>query len=450
MTKIATARPDVKGAQSSEAEQLRRNILELVVEFYHVAHGIRPPFIPGQTKVPYAGRVFDDQEMVKLVDAALDFWLTAGPYHEAFVEGMQRFFGSRGFIPVNSGSSANLLMVASLISKQWKRHLNPGDEVITPAVTFPTTIAPLVQQGLIPVVVDVELGTYNVDMRQVESAISPKTRALFLPHTLGNLVDLERVMALVERHHLILLEDTCDAFGSRFGGQLAGTFGVMGSLSFYPAHHMTTGEGGGVIVNDPTLLKVAQSVCDWGRDCWCAPGVSDTCGMRFGWQLGDLPKGYDHKYIFSNVGYNLKMTELQAAIGSAQLEKLPQFVAQRKANFQRYYDAFKAYEAFLILPRWEAQADPSWFGFPLTVRSGVSRLELVEWLEAVRIETRLLFGGNILRQPAFRDIPHRQVGTLEQSDRVMNDTFFIGVYPGLTSAMQDFVIERFAEFFRRT
>ncbi|MBI4356146.1 MAG: lipopolysaccharide biosynthesis protein RfbH [Candidatus Omnitrophica bacterium] len=449
MPKSVAPQPAIGGTANAETARLRTQILKLVDEFYQAAHRPAAAFVPGASKVPYAGRVFDAQEMLKLVDAALDFWLTAGPYHAAFVTRMQRFFGSQGFLPVNSGSSANLLMVASVMSASWKRHLRAGDEVITPAVTFPTTVAPLVQHGLIPVFVDVDLGTYNADLDEVEAAISPKTRALFLPHTLGNPLPMARVMALVERHHLILLEDTCDALGSRYAGRLVGTFGTMGSLSFYPAHHMTTGEGGGVIINDPTISKVAQSVCDWGRDCWCQPGVSNTCGMRFGWQQGSLPQGYDHKYIFSNIGYNLKMTELQAAIGLAQAEKLPQFVAERRRRFQRYYDAFQPYADRVILPRWEPEAEPAWFGFPLTVRKGLSRAELVAWLEEVRIETRMLFGGNLLRQPAYQQIPHRRASALKRSDTIMNDTFFIGVYPGLTDSMQAFVIERVSEFFRR-
>jgi CDP-6-deoxy-D-xylo-4-hexulose-3-dehydrase len=327
--------------------------------------------------------------------------------------------------------------------------LRRGDEVVTPAVTFPTTLTPIVQNGLVPVFVDCEIGTYNADPAAVEAAIGPRTRALMIPHTLGNPFDLARLAPLAERHGLYLLEDCCDALGSRFDGRLVGTFGHMASLSFYPAHHMTMGEGGGVVVNRAGLTRAAQSIRDWGRDCWCPPGQANTCGKRFEWQLGDLPFGYDHKYIFSNLGYNLKVTDMQAAIGLAQLEKLPDFCARRRANFRRLYDGAARWADRLVLPRALPQADPAWFGFPLTVRAGVSRLELIRFLETRRIETRLIFCGNVLRQPGFRDIAHRVVGDLRNSDTVMNDTFFLGVYPGLTDVMLDYVLESLEAFFSR-
>ena len=433
---------------NDRADALRRQILELVREYYGIAHA-PAPFVPGQSRVPYAGRVFDARELENLVESSLEFWLTAGPWGQSFEKEMRKFFGAVDFLLVNSGSSANLTMVSALSSSMVDAPLRRGDEVITPAVTFPTTLTPIVQNGLVPVFVDCEIGTYNADPAAVEAAIGPRTRALMIPHTLGNPFDLARLAPLAERHGLYLLEDCCDALGSRFDGRLVGTFGHMASLSFYPAHHMTMGEGGGVVVNRAGLSRAAQSIRDWGRDCWCPPGQANTCGKRFEWQLGDLPFGYDHKYIFSNLGYNLKVTDMQAAIGLAQLEKLPDFCARRRANFRRLYDGATRWADRLVLPRALPQADPAWFGFPVTVRAGVSRLELIRFLEARRVETRLIFCGNVLRQPGFRDIPHRVVGDLRNSDTVMNDTFFLGVYPGLTSAMLDYVLESLEAFFSR-
>jgi CDP-6-deoxy-D-xylo-4-hexulose-3-dehydrase len=399
--------------------------------------------------VPYAGRVFDAREIERLVGSALDFWLTAGPRAQEFERGMRRVFGAVAFLLVNSGSSANLLMVSTLTSPMVERRLRAGDEVITPAVTFPTTLTPIVQHGLVPVFVDCELGTYNVAPAAVEAAIGPRTRALMLPHTLGNPFDVSALARLAERHDLYLLEDCCDAVGSTWEGRRVGTFGHMASLSFYPAHHMTTGEGGGVVINRGGLVRPAESMRDWGRDCWCAPGEANTCGKRFAWQLGELPPGYDHKYIYSNLGYNLKATDLQAAIGLVQLDKLSEFCRRRRENFRRLYDGLKRWEDRLVLPRWLPQADPAWFGFPLTVRPGVTRLDLVRFLDARKIETRMVFAGNVLRQPGFSAIAHRVAGDLGASDVVMNDTFFLGVYPGLTPPMLDYVVESFEAFFRR-
>jgi CDP-6-deoxy-D-xylo-4-hexulose-3-dehydrase len=432
----------------SSAEGLRRQILDLVAEYTKLAHA-PAPFVPGESKVPYAGRVFDAREVTSLVESALEFWLTAGPYAERFEKSMRKLFGAVDFLLVNSGSSANLTMVSALTSAMVERRLERGDEVITPAVTFPTTLTPIVQNGLVPVFVDCEIGTYNVDAAAVEAAVGPRTRALMIPHTLGNPFDLGRVTALAERHGLWLLEDCCDALGSTWNGRRVGTFGAMASLSFYPAHHMTMGEGGGVVVNRGGLTRAAQSIRDWGRSCWCPPGQANTCGKRFSWQLGDLPEGYDHKYIYSNLGYNLKATDLQAAIGTAQLEKLEDFCAKRRANFRRLYNGLQPFADRLVLPRWLPEADPAWFGFPITVRDGVSRRDLVAFLEARKIETRMIFAGNIIRQPGFRDIPHRVVGELTTSDRVMRDTFFVGVYPGLTPAMLDWVVDSFSAFFAR-
>ena len=433
---------------SDRAEALRGRILELVREYHALAHA-PAPFVPGRSKVPYAGRVFDAREIENLVGSALDFWLTAGPYAQDFEKAMRQFFGAVAFLLVNSWSSANLLMVSALTSRMVERHLERGDEVVTPAVTFPTTLTPIVQNGLVPVFVDSELGTYNVDPKAVEAAIGPRTRALMIPHTLGNPADLATLTWLSKQHDLFLLEDCCDALGSTFDGRRVGTFGHMASLSFYPAHHMTMGEGGGVVINRGGLVRPAESIRDWGRDCWCAPGNANTCGKRFEWQLGDLPAGYDHKYIYSNLGYNLKATDLQAAIGLAQLQKVPEFCRRRRENFQRLYAGLARWEDRLVLPRWLPQADPAWFGFPITVREGLARLELVRFLDERKIETRMIFSGNVLRQPGFRSIMHRVVGDLTTSDAIMNDTFFLGVYPGLTPAMLDYVIESFEAFFRR-
>jgi CDP-6-deoxy-D-xylo-4-hexulose-3-dehydrase len=429
------------------AGAIRQQILELVAEYTKLAHA-PAPFVPGESKVPYAGRVFDSREVTNLVESALQFWLTAGPWSDSFEKEMRKLFGAADFLLVNSGSSANLTMVSALCSPMVERRLERGDEVVTPAVTFPTTLTPIVQNGLVPVFVDCEVGTYNVDPAAVEAAIGPRTRALMIPHTLGNPFDVGRLTALAERHRLWLLEDCCDALGSTWAGRRVGTFGAMASLSFYPAHHMTMGEGGGVVVNRTGLTRAAQSIRDWGRDCWCPPGQSNTCGKRFGWQLGELPDGYDHKYIYSNLGYNLKATDLQAAIGLAQLEKVGEFCAKRRANFRHLYDGLRPFADRLILPRWLPEADPAWFGFPVTVNGGVSRRDLVAFLEGRKIETRMVFAGNLLRQPGFRTIQHRVVGDLAVSDRVMRDTFFVGVYPGLTPAMLDWIVDSFAEFFR--
>lgn len=431
----------------SESE-LKDHILEMVRHYFQIAHQ-RKPFEPGKTRIPYSGRVYDEREMLNLIDSALDFWLTAGPYADNFEHKMRQFFQSGDFILVNSGSSANLIMVATLCSPTLRDHLRPtdyppiqaGDEVITPAVTFPTTLAPIIQNRLVPVFVDCEVGTYNVNPGLIEDAIGPKTRAIFIPHMVGNPCDMSVIMDVARRRDLWVLEDCCDALGATFDEQLVGTFGAMSSLSFYPAHHITMGEGGGVVVNHPCLKKTVRSIRDWGRDCWCDPGKSDSCGKRFGWQLGELPPGYDHKYIYSNIGYNLKVTDLQAAIGLAQTEKIEQFVQARCRNFWHIYEGLKSLENYLILPKIDPRANASPFCFPITVREGVSRNQLVQYLEAANIETRLVFGGNILRQPGFMNIERRVPGTLEQSDIIMRNTLFFGVYPGLTIEMIEYLLE---------
>ena len=437
----------------STAEAIRAQILELTRQYVGLAHQPKP-FVPGESRVNYAGRVFDEAELLNLVGSSLDFWLTAGPYATKFEEAMRGFFRSRSFILVNSGSSANLLMVAALCAEATDRareagpgRLLPGDEVITPAVTFPTTLTPIVQNRLVPVFVDCEVGTYNINPALIEDAIGPRTKAILAPHTVGNPCDLAALTELASRRNLWLLEDGCDALGATFEGRLVGTFGAMSSLSFYPAHHITMGEGGGVCVNAPELKRTVLSLRDRGRDSWCDPGANNTCGRRFDWHLGDLPYGYDHKYIYSNLGYNLKCTDLQAAIGLAQFDKIPRFVAARRANFRRLFEGLKPLEDRLLLPVIDPRAEPSPFGFPITVREGVDRRALVNHLEAARIETRLVFGGNILRQPGFLNIDKRVHGTLEASDRIMRDTLFIGVYPGLGEAQIDYMLEQIHGFF---
>ncbi len=431
-----------------EASKLKDEIFDRVHRYYQLMHGPQP-FVPYKSRVQYAGRVYGPEELINLVDSALEFWLTLGPYGERFEQQMKRFFGARDFLAVNSGSTANLLTVMTLMSPQLRRPLRPGDEVITTAVGFPTTLTPIVHGGLIPVFVDVELGTYNIDPGLIESAISDKTRAIMVAHTLGNPCDLEVLVELARRYDLYLVEDCCDALGGTFAGRLVGTFGDLATLSFYPAHQITMGEGGGVVVNRPWLSRTARSVRDWGRDCWCAPGESNTCGKRFGWQLGELPQGYDHKYTYSNLGYNFKPTDMQAAVGVAQFERITDFVAKRRRNFQWLYEGLAPYQDEVILPRWDSRANPSWFGFPITVKREGTRHRLVHWLENAKIETREIFGGNLLRQPAFQHIQARVHGELSVSDRVMRDTFFIGVYPGLTEEMLAFVVDVFRKFFER-
>jgi len=437
-----------KKERSGEPARIAGEIFDRVREYYELVHKEKK-FVPFKTSVSYAGRVFDEREMISLVDSALDFWLTLGPYGDLFEKKMKDFYGARDFILVNSGSSANLIAIGSLMAPELEGHLEAGDEVITPAVTFPSTVAPILQNGLIPVFVDAEVGTYNINPHLIEAAISPRTRALLIPHTLGNPCDMDILGDIARRHDLFFIEDTCDALGSTFRGKLVGTFGDIGTLSFFPAHHITLGEGGGVIMNGARFSKIARSLRDWGRDCWCAPGESNTCTKRFGWQLGGLPEGYDHKYIYSHIGYNLRPTDLQAAIGVVQADRIPKFIEQRRNNFLRLYQALEPYQEFIVLPKLDSRSQPSWFGFPITVKQGVSRRELVQWLEAAKIETRSVFGGNILRQPGYSNIRCRVPGELSQSDIIMRDTFFIGVYPGLTPEIMDFVIDRLRAFFGR-
>ena len=436
----------------SQHDEIRQEIFLKIRDLYNLRKQTEQTFIPGTSPIPYAGRVYDEKDIIALVDASLDFWLTTGRYAEEFETGLAEFLGMKYCILTNSGSSANLLAVSALTSlKLGKRRLEPGDEVITLACGFPTTLNPIIQNNLIPVFVDIELGTYNIQVDQVENAISDKTKAIIIPHTLGNPADLNQISKLVEKYNLWFIEDNCDALGSKYQGKFTGTFGHISTCSFYPAHHITIGEGGAVVTDDPLLKKIIMSFRDWGRDCWCEPGCDNSCGKRFGWRLGDLPEDYDHKYIYSHIGYNLKVTDMQAAIGVAQLEKLPGFIDQRKKNFERLFNALEKYSKDVVFPSTVKDADPSWFGFPLLVRDDApfSRSDLVHHLEDHKIATRMLFGGNLLKQPAYENIRYRVSGSLKNTDNVMNNLFWVGVYPGLTIDMLDYMIVTFDKFFER-
>lgn len=433
---------------SDHSDQLRQRICALIPEYFQEEFALRP-FIGGETTVPVSGRVFDATDIEFLVNAALDFWLTTGRFADQFEREFARFIGVRSASLVNSGSSANLVALSTLTSARLQeRRLQPGDEVITVAAGFPTTVNPIFQCGLVPVFVDVQIPTYNVDTAQLEAALSDRTGAVILAHTLGNPFDVETVKRFADQHSLWLIEDCCDAVGSTYNHQNVGTFGDLATTSFYPAHHITMGEGGCVLTDKPLLKTLAESFRDWGRDCWCAPGKENTCGKRFDWQLGELPHGYDHKYIYSHVGYNLKATDMQAAVGVAQLKKLPGFIEARRRNFSYLSAGLKDLEEFLVLPEATPNSDPSWFGFPLLVRDNApfSRNDLIEYLDSRKIGTRQLFGGNLVRQPAYRGLNYRVVGDLSTSDRVMKQAFWIGVFPGLTQQMLDYVIEALHSF----
>jgi CDP-6-deoxy-D-xylo-4-hexulose-3-dehydrase len=452
MTKIKKKTDDV----------LKDKIFTLVKKYYDSVHKpyLTKEFIPSKDKINYAGRVFDEKEMINLVDSALDFWLTAGKYAEEFERKLANFFGVRYCLLVNSGSSANLLAFAALTSSELgERSIKRGDEVITVAAAFPTTIAPIIHYGAIPVFVDISLPTYNIDVSKLEYALSDKTKAIFLAHTLGNPFDLKTVKEFCDRHNLWLIEDNCDALGSRYfyNGEwrYTGTFGDIRTSSFYPPHHITMGEGGAVYTNNPELKRILLSMRDWGRDCWCASGKDNTCGKRFDWQLGELPYGYDHKYIYSHFGYNLKATDMQAAIGVAQLEKLPSFIEARKRNWKMLREGLDDLSDIFILPEPAPDSDPSWFGFLLTVKedAGFTRDNIVNHLEANGIQTRMLFAGNLLRHPCFNEMRktgegYRVLGDLTNTNRIMKDTFWVGVYPGLTETMIEYMIESVFKFVR--
>ncbi len=426
-----------------KTEALRTQIADLVAEYYAAAFSA-PDFIPGEMAIPVSGKVFDAVEIQLLVDASLDFWLTTGRFAAQFEREFGELFGLRHAMLVNSGSAANLLALSCLTSPTLgEERLRPGDEVITAAAGFPTTVNPIVQNGMVPVFLDIKVPTYGIDTDQLETARSDRTRAVMLAHTLGNPFDLSAVKAFTDKHDLWLIEDCCDAVGSTYRAQPVGTFGDLATVSFYPAHHITMGEGGCVLTDSSGLKKLVESFRDWGRDCWCDPGKDNTCGKRFNWQLGDLPSGYDHKYIYSHIGYNLKLTDMQAAVGVAQLQKLPSFIKARRRNFQILYDGLRDLEEFFILPEATPESEPSWFGFPLAVRpaAGPTRDAIVRFLETRKIGTRLMFAGNLLHQPAYAGIQHRRIGALTNSDFVMNHAFWIGVYPGLSEAMLQHMID---------
>ena len=435
-------------------EELKADILAKTVEYYRLVHAKQQTaaFKPGESRVNYAGRVFDEREMVNLVDSSLEFWLTYGRYSRQFEKGLADYLGVRFCLLVNSGSSANLLAFSALTSPLLEdRQVKRGDEVITVAAGFPTTIAPIVQYGAVPVFVDVELETGNIDASQLEQALSSKTKAVMLAHSLGNPFNIKAVKAFCEKHNLWLVEDNCDALGSKYAGRLTGTWGDIGTSSFYPPHHMTMGEGGAVYTDNPLLNKIALSIRDWGRDCWCPSGKDNTCGCRFTKQFGRLPVGYDHKYVYSHFGYNLKATDLQAAIGCAQLEKFPSFVETRKANYQRLYEGLKDISQLSIF-RPYPEADPSWFGFLMTVKpsAGFSRNDLAKHLEAANIQTRNLFAGNITKHPCFatmrEGVDYRVATPLTHTDTIMNDSLWIGLYPGMGEEKLDYMIKVIREF----
>jgi CDP-6-deoxy-D-xylo-4-hexulose-3-dehydrase len=432
----------------SEIRGIREEISRQVSKYYSAAFPSKP-FVGGISHIPVSGKVFDADELQHLVDASLDFWLTTGRFAEVFEAQFAQLMGVKHALLCNSGSSANLLAITALTSPKLKeRALKPGDEVITVAAGFPTTVNPIIQNQLVPVFVDARIGTFDASAESIEAAISPRTRAVMMAHTLGNPFDVEAVMHLAKKHDLYVVEDSCDAVGATFDGKPVGSFGDTATASFYPAHHITMGEGGCVLTNSAPLKKIIESFRDWGRDCWCPPGHDNTCGRRFDWQLGELPYGYDHKYVYSHIGYNLKLTDMQAAVGVAQLKKLPQFIAARRRNWNFLDNGLREFSDVLHLPSATPRSDPSWFGYAITVRNDApfSRLELVQHLESRHIGTRLLFGGNLVRQPAYQGVKHRVVGDLMESNLITNGTFWIGVHPGLTESMIDFVVSTIRDF----
>lgn len=441
---------NIKKAKKLTAEKIRKIINEYVYKYYTEFHQ-QPEFIPGLTPIPYAGRVYDDKELINLVDSSLDFWLTLGPWGERFESAMAEYIKVKYAILTNSGSSANLLAFAALFSPNLERPLRGGDEVVTVAAGFPTTLAPIVQYGCIPVFIDVELETLVPKPEWIADAVTEKTRAIFLAHTLGNPNYINEILQICKLYDLYFIEDNCDALGSIYDGRLTGSFGHLATQSFYPAHHITTGEGGAILTNDPTLRMAVLSLRDWGRDCWCASGRDNTCGKRFGWKLGDLPYGYDHKYIYSHIGYNLKPLDLQAAIGLAQMEKLPQFIAVRRQNYKRYAEALSSYQDSITFVRPTPGSVPSWFLFFMIVqdKTPFTRQELVAYLEDHKIKTRMLFGGNLLRQPAYQHIPHRVVGDLKNTDKIMHGGFGVGVYPGITEEIAGYIIQCIKKFLEK-
>jgi CDP-4-dehydro-6-deoxyglucose reductase, E1 len=433
----------------SSADQIRQQISALVAQYAEIS-GVKKPFVPGETVIPPSGKVVGAREMQLMVEASLDCWLTTGRFNAEFEKKLAEFLGVKFLLTVNSGSSANLVAFNTLTSpKLGERAIKKGDEVIGVAAGFPTTVNPIVQFGAVPVFVDVDLKTHNVNADLIEAAITPKTKAIMLAHTLGNPFNLAKVKALCEKYNLWLVEDCCDALGAKYNGQLVGTFGDIATLSFYPAHHITMGEGGAVFTNNPQLRMIAESFRDWGRDCYCAPGCDNTCGNRFGQQFGSLPAGYDHKYVYSHIGYNLKITDMQAACGLAQLERAPEFIETRKKNFELLKSKLASVRDFIDIAEATPSSEPSWFGFPITLKesAGVNRVDFTKFLDQNKIGTRLLFAGNLTRQPYFKDVNYRIVGELTNTDITMNNTLWLGNYPALSEEHFDFVAQKIEEFF---
>lgn len=429
-------------------KEIRNKILELTKEYYEAKFS-KKEFLEGKTKVNYAGRIFDEKELVNLVDSSLDFWLTEGRYSEEFAEKIADFLDIDNVFLVNSGSSANLVAFSVLTSKKLgDRRLKPGDEVISVAAGFPATVTPIIQNQCVPVFVDIEIPTYDINIEMMEKAITEKTKCIFLAHTLGNPFNIDAVMELAKKHSLWVIEDNCDSFGSKYRDKYTGTFGHISTISFYPAHHITTGEGGAVCTNDPILAKIIKSFRDWGRDCYCGPAENNTCGKRFSQKFGELPLGYDHKYVYSEIGYNLKMTDMQAAIGAAQMDKLSDFCDRRKENYQKYNTIFEKYNQYLILPKATEHSDPAWFSYIITVKEDApfKRDELTSFLNMNLIETRNLFAGNMAKQPGFIGQNFRIADTLENTDFVMNNTFFLGTYPGNTEPKMEYIKKNIDKF----
>ena len=437
-----------------KVKAIRQEIIEKTIEYYN-AKFVQSEFVPGKSRVNYAGRVFNEKELINAVDASLDFWLTEGRFSELFAEKIADFLGVENVLLTNSGSSANLLAFAALTSeKLGDRRLKPGDEVISVAAGFPATVTPIIQYGLIPVFIDVSLPTYNIDVEMMQRAITAKTRCIFIAHTLGNPFDIDAVLELAKKHDLWVIEDNCDAFGSKYKGKYTGTFGHLSTISFYPAHHITTGEGGAIITNDSLLAQLVRAFRDWGRDCYCAGGENNTCGKRFSQTFGNLPLGYDHKYVYSEIGYNLKMTDIQAAIGSAQMDKLNTFCQKRKYNFNEWKNIFAKYPHYFIIPEASESSDPAWFAFIVTLKENApfKRDDLTSHFNANLIETRNLFAGNMTKQPGFVNREWRIADHLNNTDYIMNNTFFLGTYPGLTKEMFDYtesVLDSFVGNFRK-
>lgn len=421
------------------------------IENYYQRNFKNKRIIPGKDIIPASGKVFNQQELIKATEAVLDGWWTEGRFSDQFEGKLAQFIKVKNCILVNSGSSANFLAVSALKSKKLgRKRLRDGDEVITTAVSFPTTVNPIISNNLVPVFIDVKLGTYNISVNALKKAVSKKTKAIILAHTLGNPFNISEVLKICKKHNLWLIEDNCDGLGSRYRNRLTGSFGDISTLSFYPAHQITTGEGGAVCTDNPLLVKVIKSIRDWGKDCWCKTGKNNACKKRFSWQLGDLPKGFDHKYIYSELGYNFKITDFQAAIGLAQIRKLRKFIKKRRENFNYLYNKFKNLENYFILPQWEKESQPAWFGFPLTVKGKgkINRVELLQFLQEKKIDSRLLFAGNIIKQPYFKDsqFKYRKIGKLKNSDLVMRNSFWLGIYPGLEKKHLDYMVETIKEF----